>query len=291
MVFLFQFGGPTHLETFDMKPDAPDQIRGKYNPISTNVPGVQICEKLPKMAGVMDKVTLIRGMTHTMKNHNSAAYYALTGKQPPVDDIRLRDSIELFPAYGSVVDAVKPNRADVPSFVALPHVCSDGSITPGQHGSFLGKTHDPLLVTEDPNATDFRLPELSLPAGVSPDRLAQRRELQGLIDRQLRLIDDSVEARNLDATYARAMSLLTSDRVKKAFDLTGEKAETREKYGRTTYGQSLLLARRLVEAEVKFINVYFMQASAARASPKGAGIRMGSTTPTCIRSSKSTNCR
>ncbi len=174
-----------------------------------------------------------------------------------------------FLAYGSVADKLLPRRPDVPNFVALPYTISDGSVTPGQHASFLGKMHDPLLVTEDPNASDFRLPELSLPAGVSPERLQQRRELQALVDRQLRVIDQSVEARNLDATYARAMALLTSDKVKKAFDLSAEKKETRDRYGRTTYGQSLLLARRLVEAEVKFVNVYFSQSIGGQSFTEG----------------------
>jgi hypothetical protein len=269
VVFLYQWGGPSHIDMFDMKPDAPDQIRGPYKPIKSSAPGILVSEKLPNMSKVMDRVTLIRSMTHTMKNHNSAGYYALTGKAPPVDDIRLRDSIELFPAYGSVADKLLPRRPDVPNFVALPYTISDGSVTPGQHASFLGKMHDPLLVTEDPNAADFRLPELSLPAGVSPERLQQRRELQALVDRQLRLIDQSIEARNLDATYARAMALLTSDKVKKAFDLSAEKPETRDRYGRTTYGQSLLLARRLVEAEVKFVNVYFSQSIGGKSFTDG----------------------
>jgi len=257
VVFLFQWGGPTHLETFDMKPDAPEGIRGLYKPMSSVVPGMPVCDKLPNVAKIMDKVTLIHSMTHTMKNHNSAAYYALTGKAPAVDDIRLRDSIELFPSYGSVVDHLRPLPPGTPTFVALPHVLTDGSVTPGQHASFLGKRHDPLLVTEDPNGADFRLPELSLPAGVSVDRLQNRRALQNLIDDQIRLSEHSTEARALDETYTKALALLTSDKVKRAFDLQSEPAAVRDRYGRTTYGQSLLLARRLVEAEVKFINVYF----------------------------------
>ena len=129
---------------------------------------------LPRVAKIMDKVTLIRSMHHTMKNHNSASYYALTGHAPPLDDIRLRDSLDLFPAYGSVVDALAPVNGDMPSSVAFPYVIRDGSVTPGQHASFLGKVHDPFLVTQDPNSPDFALPELSLPAHVSYERLEQR---------------------------------------------------------------------------------------------------------------------
>ena len=165
VIFLHQWGGPSHHDTFDMKPDAPAEVRGEYKPIATRVPGLQVCEQLPRMAKVMDKVHASSARcAHTMKNHNSAGYYSLTGYAPPTDDQRLRDSRDLFPAYGSVVDSFAPARKGVPTFVAYPHVISDGSITPGQHASFLGKSHDPLLITQDPNAADFRLPELSLPA-------------------------------------------------------------------------------------------------------------------------------
>ncbi len=115
MIFLHQWGGPSHHDTFDMKPAAPAEIRGELKPIATRVPGVQVCERLPRMAGLMDKVTLIRTLRHTMKNHNSAGYYSLTGYAPPTDDQRLRDSRDLFPAYGSVVERLAPaqGRADV----------------------------------------------------------------------------------------------------------------------------------------------------------------------------------
>jgi len=257
VIFLYQFGGPSHLETFDMKPDAPEGIRGLFGNIATNVPGLRICEHLPETAKVMDKVTLVRGMHHEMRNHNSASYYALSGRAPPLDDIRLRDSLELFPGYGSVVAKLAPNDGAVPTFVAHPYVIRDGSVTPGQHASFLGKAFDPLLVTSDPNAADFKLPELSLPAGVSLDRLESRRGLQQLIDRQSRLLETSAKARGLDSYYDTALGMLTTSRVADAFDLSREPKELREKYGRSTYGQSCLLARRLVEAGVKFVNVYF----------------------------------
>ena len=126
VVFLYQFGGPSQLETFDMKPDAPSGIRGLFDPIDSSAPGIQVCEHLPNMARVMDKVCLVRSVHHEMKNHNSASYYALTGRAPPVDDIRLRDSLELFPAYGSIVDALAPVSASVPTFVSYPYVLRDG---------------------------------------------------------------------------------------------------------------------------------------------------------------------
>jgi hypothetical protein len=256
VIFLHQFGGPSHHDTFDMKPDAPAEIAGEFKPIKSNAPGLNVCERLPGVARVMDKVCLVRSVRHEMKNHNSAGYYSLTGYAPPSDDQRLRDSRELFPAYGSVVDALAPARAGMPTFVSYPYVISDGSITPGQHASFLGKAHDPLFIGQDPSAADFRLPELSLPGNLTPERIANRREMLRLIDKQAELLEFSARAKGIDETYAKALTMLSSPEVKKAFDLSAEPAAVRERYGRTAYGQGCLLARRLVEAGARFINVY-----------------------------------
>jgi hypothetical protein len=270
VIFLFQWGGPSHIDTFDMKPAAPDTIRSPYQPIATSVPGVQICELLPELARRMHKVALIRTLTHTMKNHASAGYYAITGHAPPTDDQRLRDSLSLYPGYGSVVDHLAPVRAaGVPTYVAYPHVIRDGSIVPGQQASFLGKTHDPFFFREDPNQPGFALPELSLPEGISPERLRRRRQLQQLVDRQTRALEVSAAARGFDQYYEKAISMLTSNRVRRAFDLSREPDSLRERYGRTTYGQSCLLARRLVEAGVKFVTVYFSASIGGRRVNKG----------------------
>jgi len=257
VIFLHQFGGPSHLDTFDMKPEAPEQVRGQYRPIRSSAPSIVVCEKLPRMAQIMDKVTLVRSVRHEMRNHNSAGYYSLTGLAPPTDDQRLRDSRELFPAYGSVVDRFAPAAAGTATFVAYPHVISDGSITPGQHASFLGQEHDPFFIGQDPNADDFRLPELSLPDNLSPQRLENRRAVLNLIDGTTRLLEYSGRARGLDAHYRRALTMLTSPAFRRAFDLSAESATVRERYGRTTYGQGCLLARRLVEAGVRVVTVYF----------------------------------
>jgi len=269
VILLFQFGGPSHLDMFDMKPDAPDGIRGPYKPIRSALPGLGVCELLPKTAAIMDRVSLIHGVHHNNKNHNSAAYCALTGRIPPTDDQRLRDSLDLFPAYGSVVDKLAPAGRDMPTFVGYPHIIGDGSISPGQHASFLGKAHDPLRFTTDPNSSDFRLPELSLPGNLSPARLAHRRELQRLVDRQTRLLEQSAAAQGLDAYYERALAMITSDRVRRAFDLSAEPEHVRNAYGRTTYGQSCLLARRLVESGVKFVNVYFSNSIGGQSTTSG----------------------
>jgi len=263
VIFLYQFGGPSHVDTFDLKPLAPDGVRSQYTAIATSAPEISICDRLPETAKVMDKVTLVRTVHHTMKNHNSASYYALTGHAPPLDDIRLRDSIELFPAYGSVVDKLAGGAPGMPAFVAYPYVIRDGSVTPGQHASFLGKAHDPLLITEDPNAPDFRLPELRLPANLPLDRLQNRRAMQQLINGQLDQAQRaagaelSAGAPDLGGYFGKALDMLGSPQVARAFEIDREPAAVRERYGRTTYGQGCLLARRLVEAGVKFINVYF----------------------------------
>ena len=258
ILFLHQFGGPSHLDTFDMKPDAPDGIRGEFSPIATHQPGLRVAEHLPRFATVVDRFAQIRSVHHTMRNHNSATYYSLTGHAPPLDDIRLRDTQELYPAYGSTVARLAPSDDPaIPSFLAFPHVLHDGSVTPGQHASFLGKEYDPFFIGKDPNRRDFQLPELSLPDKLSLDRLDDRRGLQRLIDSQADLMDWSETARGIDAFYDRALSMLASPRVKRAFDLSEEPDRLRDEYGRTTYGQSCLLARRLLEAGVRFVSVYF----------------------------------
>src|SRR6266513_1390593 len=154
IIFLYQFGGPSHIDMFDMKPNAPEGVRGPHKPIASSADGIQVSEHLPRVAQVMDKVTLVRSMTHTMKNHNSASYYALTGHAPPTDDIRLKDTLDLYPAYGSVVSRLAPSDGEMPTFVSYPYTIRDGSVTPGQRASFLGKVHDPFFVGADPNGPD-----------------------------------------------------------------------------------------------------------------------------------------
>jgi hypothetical protein len=270
VIFLFQWGGPSHLDMFDMKPEAPEGIRGPYQPIASKADGIQVSERLSRTARVMDKVTLIRSMHHTMKNHNSAGYYALTGHAPPSDDQRLRDSLDLFPGYASVVDRLAPGSSGVmPTAVSYPHVISDGSTTPGQHASFLGKVHDPLVVLQDPNSPSFALPELSLPEGIPFERLQVRRELQKLVDEQARMLDYSAQARGLDGYYEKAIAMLQSPKLREAFNLSAEPEKVREAYGRSTYGQSCLLARRLVEAGTKFVTVYFAPSIGGQSTTEG----------------------
>ena len=199
VIFLFQWGGPSHVDTFDMKLNAPDGYRTHYAPISTSVPGMYVCEHLPETAKVMHKIAQIRTVHHTMNNHNSAGYTALTGYEPAIDDQRLRDSLDLFPGYGSIVDKVAPNSNNMPTYVSYPHVIADGSVTPGQRASFLGKLHDPLFIPNDPNEPDFKLSQLSLPSDISLQRLDDRRQLQRLINGQAKALDQSAAAKGLNA--------------------------------------------------------------------------------------------
>jgi hypothetical protein len=258
VIFLHQFGGPSHIDTFDMKPDAPDKIRGEFSPIGSIVPGVTVSEHLPRFSKVLDRFAQVRSVHHGMRNHNSAAFYSLTGHAPPLDDIRLRDTPELYPAYGSTVAKFQPNADPaVPTFVSFPYRLADGSVTPGQTASFLGKSFDPFFIGEDPNSPDFALPELTLPARLPITRIDDRRALLKVIDEQAKLMETSDTARGIDAFYDRALTMLASPRVKEAFNLDLEDSKLRDAYGRTTYGQSCLLARRLIEAGVRFVSVYF----------------------------------
>ena len=269
VIFLFQWGGPSHVDTFDMKPAAPDGYRSLFQPIAASVPGLNVCEHLPQTAKVLHRIAQIRTVHHTMNNHNSAGYTALTGTEPPIDDQRLRESLDLFPGYGSVVDAMAPAGRGLPTSVSFPYQIADGSVTPGQRASFLGRRHDPFFFRDDPNSADFRLTQLSLPADVSLDRLSSRQGLQQIINRQAKDLDQSAAAQGLNAFYGRALEMLNSPDVRRAFDISAEPAALREAYGRTTYGQSCLLARRLVEHGVKFVTVYFAPSIGGRSKTDG----------------------
>lgn len=258
VIFLQQWGGPSHIDTFDMKPDAPEALRGEFKPIASGVPGLHLSEHLPRFAKVLGKFAQVRSVNHKMKNHNSAGYYSLTGHVPPLDDQRLRDTLELYPSYGSVVSKFKPvHDPALPTYVSFPHTIRDGSVTPGQGASFLGKAYDPFFVGRDPSLSSFSLPELSLPASLPLDRLDDRRGLLERIDAQNVALHRSATAQGIDAFYDRALSMLASPKVKNAFDLSQESVSLRDAYGRTTYGQSCLLARRLIESGVRFVTVYF----------------------------------
>lgn len=256
-ILLMLYGGPSHLDSWDMKPRAPIEIRGEYQPIKTSVPGRVVCEHLPYCARLVDKLTVIRSMHHGMSNHNSAMYQALVGRRPKIDlDILGAHRAEDFPCVGSVLSHVTvegqlPRTANPLVHVALPHVMHNVVDLPGQNAGFLGGRSDPLQVVHDPNRADFHVPDLSLPEGVSDDRLRGRWSLL----RAFQTNEGQNGADSLEAYQNRAFDLLHSDAVQHALRIDGVPEKTRERYGRNTLGQSLLLARNLVEAGVRFINV------------------------------------
>jgi uncharacterized protein (DUF1501 family) len=258
-ILFYLQGGQSQLDTWDMKPDAPDGVRSIFQPIATNVPGIQICEHMPLMAKIADKYAIIRSMAHETKNHNPGGYIALTGVAPSRDIVAFGPAPDDYPNPGSVVARMKPAAKTVPSYVQLsgPFLGDAGTVMPGVGSGFLGPKYDPLKVHADPNAPDFAVEELSLPEGVTQARLSRRRGLLKAVEGAFRLIDESPQIQRMDTFYQRAYSLLTSPEARKAFDIQSEPEEVRERYGRNTYGQRLLLARRLVEAGVRLVTVYW----------------------------------
>lgn len=258
VIFLHQFGGASHLDTFDMKPNAPKEIRGEFQPIDSSLPGLQVCELLPRLSRLADRFCLVRSVHHKTSAHNSAAYYSLTGHKPLIDIVTANATATDFPAYGAIVDHLAPTRNRVPTAVSLPTMIADGPFrTPGEFAGFLGKQHDPLFITRNPNASSFHVDELSLPMEVPLDRAGDRRALLAGLAARARLNESIAAVRGMDAYQQKAFSLLTSGETQRAFDLQREDPRLRDRYGRTTYGQSVLLARRLVEAGVRFVTVYY----------------------------------
>jgi hypothetical protein len=255
---LFQFGGPSQFETFDPKPNAPAEIRGEFKPIPSSVPGVLVSEHLPRLAKLAHKYALIRSVHHTRSQHNPGAYYSLTGREPLNALVTANASAIDFPHPGSIVDYLSPGEHKVPPFVSLPTMIADGPFrTPGEFAGFLGKAYDPLWILNDPNSKDFSVPEVSLPKGVDVERIEDRRGILDDLDRQSRLADRSDAIKSMSEYRARAIDLLTSPAAKKAVALAEEPATVRDRYGRTTYGQSVLLARRLIDAGTRVVCVYY----------------------------------
>lgn len=259
-ILIFYYGGPSQLDTWDLKPDAPAEIRGEFRPIATRVPGMRISEHLPRCARITDKLAVIRSMHHPMRNHNAAAVEALCGRTPLGGDQELlADDANSFPCYGSALRYLERRHDGVPSHVALPHLMRNVVTLPGQNAGFLGAAFNPFQINHNPNNPDFRVAELELPADLPLGRIDERRALLNLVDRQIRrgdrLQQSSARDRVMSAHQQAAFDLLRSREVREAFDLTRENERHRDRYGRTTLGQSMLLARRLVEAGVRFVNV------------------------------------
>ena len=258
VIFLHQFGGVPQQDTFDMKPNAPAELRGEFKPIASSVPGLPVCELLPRMAQVMDSVTVVRSVCHRTTFHNSAAYYSLTGHQPQADSVSAAASASDFPAYGSVVSKLAPGRSQVPTFVSLPWMIGDGVFrAPGQFAGYLGKENDPLFLTKSPNDPSFSVDALTMPIEVPMRRVTDRLALRSGLAAHARLTDKIAAVRGMDTYQQKALSLMTSSETQRAFDIDAEDPVLRDRYGRTPYGQSVLLARRLVEAGVRFVTVYY----------------------------------
>jgi hypothetical protein len=258
-IMLFLAGGPSHLDMWDMKPFAPAEIRGEFKPITTSVPGVQVCEHLPRLARHMDQCALVRSAHHNVTNaHWAATYFALTGEDRVDLNAVFPNGTNAYPAIGSVLAQLRPPEKTVVPFVSLPYVTAEGAggpPQPGIYGGWLGRTFDPLIVTNNPNNANFGIPELTLRAEVNPARLDDRKALLARLDRPLADAERSGAARLMDTYQQTAFSMLHSDATRKAFDLSGEAPRLRDAYGRNIYGQSILLARRLVEAGTRVITL------------------------------------
>lgn len=258
-IVLFLMGGPPQHSTFDPKPDAPAEIRGEFGPISTVVPGVQYSELFPRTALVADKITVLRGMSSGDNAHSSSGYYMMTGQ--PHAPMNFENANPGFPNdhphLGAIVRKLLPARGSLPASMRLP--CrifnTDGSVWPGQDAGFLGRKVEPWLLTCKPAAADFRIEEFSLHVDVTEQRLSSRRSLLEQVNARL----DDVERSGVPANYGRlteqAFGVLNSTASRQAFDLAREPDTVRDRYGRTQFGQSVLMGRRLIEAGVALVQV------------------------------------
>jgi hypothetical protein len=249
-ILLFLVGGPSQLDTWDLKPEAPEEIRGPFRPIETNVPGIRISEVFPRVAALMDKVALVRSVYH-----NATAVHD-TGHQMMQTGRLFTGGIE-HPHYGCVLARLKGPRADTPPHVLLPRPigATGGNMPHGQTAGYLGKTFDPFVLNSDPNDKAFKVPDLLPPDYVTAVRESRRRSLRASIDGAIAAFEASADARLLDANFEGAFKLMSSRSAREAFDLKAEPDALRDRYGRTRFGQSCLLARRLIERGVRFVTV------------------------------------
>jgi hypothetical protein len=261
VILIFLQGGPSHIDIWDPKPDAPSNIRGEFKPIRTKVPGIWVSEVMPKLAEVMDKVTLIRSVSYTpagLFNHTAAIYQMMTGYTP--DRVSPSGQLEPpspadFPHFGSQVTKIMPPEEPMLPFVLLPRPLQESDVIgKGGTAGFLGPAYDPYYFYKDPNE-EIKLEDLTLRPEVNKDRLQRRATLLQTVESQMPAIDKAVEQYALDQYYQKAFDLILSGRAREAFDLSKETTELREKYGRHTFGQSLLLARRLIEAGTRVVQV------------------------------------
>src|SRR3954470_5967351 len=248
-ITIFLVGSPGQHDTWDMKPDAPAEGRGKFKPTKTNVTGVPICEHFPLMARMMDRVALIRSLHHkTGATHENGQRWMMTGHDFNADAVK--------PHGGGIVWRVFGSRGDLPANVILPGPIGNTGAGPlhGQTAGHLGSAHEPFFLNADPAKPDFKVADLEVPAGESASRLDARTRLLNQID-ELPRRTETHSTQMHDASYERAFRLLTSTSAKRAFNLAEEPDKLRDRYGRNTFGQSCLMARRLIEGGVRFVTV------------------------------------
>jgi hypothetical protein len=253
-VLFLLHGGPSQLDIWDMKPGAPAEVRGEFRPIDTSVPGIQITELLPLLAAQAHRFSIVRSMTHSALNHNAATYLVTTGNLPPREQIAFTPTDNDFPHLGAQATLGLSLRGPVPTAVSLPDPIGDGPYPcPGQNGGFLGASYAPFTIDGDPNGDSFEVQGLQEVA--EQPRSESRQALLNSVAGGLERLADDRRVEDFGHYQQRAFSLLTSAATRRAFDLRVESDRDRQRYGRHKYGQSLLLARRLVEAGVRLITV------------------------------------
>ncbi len=261
VIVLYLHGGHAQQETWDPKPDGPYPERGEFGAIATSLPGTHISELLPRSARVMHKLAVIRSLSHANANHVQASLAALTGHaHPPSEESRgdFPPSPSDFPPFGAVLDCLRP-PGKLPTWVQAGPLMrrANGTVLHGQAPGFLGSKHSPLVIDQDLIPNDIRIDAVTPDLELSLDRLSGRRDLLQQVDKQRGQLEQTAQTLNLDTHQQRALNLLTSPAVGKAFQLAAEPAAVRDQYGRTQFGQCCLLARRLAEAGVPIINVHY----------------------------------
>jgi hypothetical protein len=250
-ILIWMDGGPTHFETFDPKPDAPAEIRGEFEPISTKLPGVYFSQHMTKLAGMLDQISVIRSIRHDQGNHGAGNHYMMTGA-PPRIPVGCGAFVSFHPSMGSVAAYELGKDNGLPSYFSMPSMSRSGG------PNFLGAKYAPFVVGGDPNSPDFRVRDVALPQGLTPEHFGRRTDLRKLVDRIERINDPAAgdPVGGLDEYYRQGYDLITSKQAQAAFNIHSESDKVRDRYGRNGFGQRALLARRLVEAGVPFITLY-----------------------------------
>ena len=259
VILLFMWGGPAHQDTWDLKPEGPEASRGEFLPIATNVPGMHVSEHLPLIARQADKLAIIRSVGQDDSNHSTGAHAGLTGRRHDISAENFGAREIDFPHYGSVLSHLTPNARGMPTFVALPRVITttSGPAVPGQFAGLIGKKFDPFQITDYPDQPNFKIGSLSLPNELGLGRMEQRRDLLQQVELGARMIDRARNIAAMDSFYQQALDMVLAPAARQAFDLASVPMETRMRYGFHTFGQGVLLAKRLVEAGVKLVTVYW----------------------------------